>query len=214
MSDPVANRAHIAAEVQRLERRQNGGIPPNVARDWIVELVLAAKRQGFAATDITSACAAVEEYVRDPHRPLRDRGRVQYVDLVELARAARDRRRAAAAYTPEARQITASARREVDSDAAREAERRTARVLAAESLTCMWRLPDEFDWKRREGEALHTWEMRVDRIQRRAAEIWEALVDMQLDELRQVRDKLAAKVVALRGHEGLLSAVGRVGEMR
>ena len=177
-----------------------------------MELVLAAERQGFAATDITSACAAVEEYVRDSHRPLRDRGRVQYVDLVELARAARDRRRAAAAYTPEARQITASARREVDPDAEREAERRRARVLATEAVTCMWRLPDELDWRRREGEPVDEWRMREQRVTRRADDIWEALVGMPLDELRQVAEKVRAKVVALRGHEGLLSAVGRVGE--
>ena len=179
-----------------------------------MELVLAAERQGFAAADITSACAAVEEYVREPHRPLRDRGRVQYADLVELARAARDQRRAAAAYTPEARQITASARREVDPDAEREAERRRARVLATEAVTCMWRLPDEIDWRRREGEPVHVWQMREQRETRRADEIWEALVGMDLDELRQVRDRLTAKVVALRGHEGLLSAVGRVGGVR
>lgn len=214
MTDPIANRAHIAAEISRLERRQNGGIPANTARDWVVELVLAAERQGFSASDITAACANVEEYVRDSHRPLRDRGRVQFVDLLELARAARDRRRAAAAYTPEARQITASARRDEDPDAEREAERRTARVLATETVTCMWRLPDEFDWRRREGEPLHTWDMRRQRVERRAAEIWEALVDMPVDELRQVASAFRAKVTALHGHEGLLSAVGRVGEMR
>lgn len=214
MTDPIANRAHIAAEISRLERRQNGGIPATTARDWVVELVLAAERQSFTASDITAACANVEEYVRDPHRPLRDRGRVQFVDLLELARAARDRRRAAAAYTPEARQITASARRDEDPDAEREAERRTARVLATEAVTCMWRLPDELDWRRREGEPVHTWEMRVQRLSRRADEIWEALIGMPLDELRQVAEKLRAKVIARHGHEGLISAVGRVGEMR
>ena len=214
MTDPIANRAHIAAEVQRLERRQNGGIPPATARDWIVELVLAAERQGFSATDITSACAAVEEYVRDPHRPLRDRGRVQYVDLVELARAARDRRRQAAQYISDARQITASVRRQPSEDEEAEALRIQLRKEATRAVMCMWMLPDEIDWHRREGEALHTWDMRVQRLARRADDIWEALVGMPLNELRQVAEKLRTKVVERHGHEGLLGAVGRVGGMR
>lgn len=214
MSDPVANRAHIAAEISRLERRQNGGIPATTARDWVVELVLAAERQQFSASDITAACGAVEEYVRDPHRPLRDRGRVQFVDLLELARAARDRRRAAAAYTPEARQITASARRTPSEDEEEEAMRIQLRKEATRAVMCMWMLPDEINWHRHEGEPDDVWQMRQKREERRAAEIWEALLGMPLDELRQVSEKLRAKVIARHGHEGLLSAVGRVGEMR
>lgn len=214
MTDPIANRAHIAAEVSRLERRQNGSIPPNVARDWIAELVLATERHGYSASDISAACGSVEKYCQDPHRPLRDRDRIKFVDITDLATAARDRRRAAAAYTPEARQITASARRQPSDDEEAEALRIQLRKEATRAVMCMWMLPDEIDWHRREREALHTWDMRVQRLARRADDIWEALVGMELDELRQVAEKLRAKVVALHGHEGLLSAVGRVGEMR
>lgn len=212
MTDPIANRAHIAAEISRLERRQNGGIPATTARDWVVELVLAAERQSFTAADISAACANVEPYVRDVSRALRDRGRVQFQDLIDLATVARDRRRQAEQYN--ARQITASARRTPSEDEEAEALRIQLRKEATRAVMCMWMLPDEINWRRQEGEPLHTWDMRVQKLARRADEIWEALVDMPLDELRQVASAFRAKVVAMHGHEGLLSAVGRVGEMR
>jgi hypothetical protein len=214
MSDPTANQATIAMEISRLERLFNGGLPASTARDWVVTLVRDQSRNAFTAADLTAAVDACPRYVRDPARPLRDQGRPQYHDVIELATAARDRRRAAAAYVPEARQITASVRRETDADAEREAEARHRRVLATEAVAAMWMLPDELDWRRRQGEVPHVWQMRMQRVERRAAEIWEALVDMDVGELVQVRDKLVAKVQASQGHTGLLSAVGRVGEMR
>jgi hypothetical protein len=214
MSDPTANQATIAMEVSRLERLFNGGLPASTARDWVVTLVRDQPRNAFTAADLTAAVDACPRYVRDPARPLRDQGRPQYHDVIELATAARDRRRADAARVPEARQITASARRETDADAVREAEARRRRTLATEAVACMWMLPDELDWRRRADEPVDVWQMRHQREDRRAAEIWEALIGMEVAELVQVRDRLLARVQAHQGHTGLLSTVGRVGEMR